>query len=75
MKARLKANFRTAWDDRVNIGKRYYAQDEIGTLYGITIDFTTLQDETVTVRHRDTTAQVRVSLAKLVDYLNHQFKA
>ena len=75
VKDRLKANFRTAWDDRGNIGKRYYAQDEIGTLYGITIDFTTLQDETVTVRHRDTTAQVRVSLAKLVDYLNHQFKA
>lgn len=44
----------TAWDERGNIGKRYYAQDEIGTPFCITIDFQTLEDDTVTVRERDT---------------------
>jgi glycyl-tRNA synthetase len=54
-----------AWDDRGNIGKRYYAQDEIGTPYCITIDFQTLEDDTVTIRDRDTTKQERVKIADL----------
>ncbi|HEX5448187.1 MAG TPA: glycine--tRNA ligase [Candidatus Saccharimonadales bacterium] len=48
------------WDDNGNIGKRYRRQDEIGTPYCITIDFDTLQDDTVTLRSRDTTEQKRV---------------
>ena len=56
-----------AWDDRGNIGKRYYAQDEIGTPFCITIDFQTLEDDTVTIRDRDTTKQVRVETSKLRD--------
>lgn len=59
-----------AWDDRGNIGKRYFAQDEIGTPSCITIDFDTLKDDTVTVRDRDTASQQRVSLDKLVEFLN-----
>lgn len=47
------------WDDNGNIGKRYRRQDEIGTPYCVTIDFQTLEDDTVTVRHRDTTEQTR----------------
>lgn len=65
----LKPLFPVAWDDRGNIGKRYYAQDEIGTPRCVTIDFDTLKDDTVTVRDRDTAAQDRVSIAKVADYL------
>jgi glycyl-tRNA synthetase len=53
------------WDDNGNIGKRYRRQDEIGTPYCVTIDFQTLEDDTVTVRHRDTTEQSRVPLAEI----------
>ncbi len=68
---RLSAQTNTAWDERGNIGKRYYAQDEIGTPYCVTIDFDTLEDNTVTVRHRDTTKQERVSLDKLGNFLKY----
>ena len=62
----LKANDLTvAWDDRGNIGKRYYSQDEIGTLHCITVDFDTLKDDTVTVRDRDTMKQERVKISEL----------
>ncbi|MFZ2663887.1 MAG: glycine--tRNA ligase [Patescibacteria group bacterium] len=54
--------FSVDWDDRGNIGKRYFAQDEIGTPYCITIDYQTLEDETVTIRDRDTTNQERVRI-------------
>lgn len=57
------------WDDRGNIGKRYFAQDEIGTPYCITIDFQTLDDDTVTIRDRDTTKQERVKIAELSSQL------
>jgi glycyl-tRNA synthetase len=53
------------WDDNGNIGKRYRRQDEIGTPYCVVIDFDTLEDNTVTVRDRDTTQQKRVSVKEL----------
>jgi glycyl-tRNA synthetase len=53
------------WDDNGNIGKRYRRQDEIGTPYCVTIDFDTLTDDSVTVRNRDTTEQVRVKIEDL----------
>jgi len=53
------------WDDRGNIGKRYFAQDEIGTPHCITIDYQTLEDGTVTVRDRDTMEQERVKIDDL----------
>lgn len=53
------------WDDNGNIGKRYRRQDEIGTPHCIVIDFQTLEDDTVTVRDRDTTKQTRVSIDNL----------
>ncbi|MBI4134395.1 MAG: anticodon-binding protein [Candidatus Terrybacteria bacterium] len=59
----LLRRFPAAWDDRGNIGKRYYSQDEIGTPWCITVDFQTLEDGTVTLRDRDTAAQVRVPAA------------
>jgi glycyl-tRNA synthetase len=57
------------WDDNGNIGKRYRRQDEIGTPYCVVIDFQTLEDDTVTVRDRDTTEQQRVS----IDALDEKF--
>lgn len=51
---------RVMWDDNGNIGKRYRRQDEIGTPHCVVIDFQTLEDDTVTVRERDTTEQRRV---------------
>jgi glycyl-tRNA synthetase len=59
------AGLAASWDDRGNIGKRYYAQDEIGTPWCVTVDYQTLEDNTVTVRDRDTTLQERVGVAKL----------
>ena len=53
------------WDDNGNIGKRYRRQDEIGTPYTLTIDFQTLEDDTVTVRDRDTTLQERQKISSL----------
>lgn len=53
------------WDDNGNIGKRYRRQDEIGTPYCVVIDFDSLEDNTVTVRDRDTTEQHRVSIEEL----------
>lgn len=61
----LKKEFNVVWDDRGNIGKRYYSQDEIGTPYCITVDFQTLEDETVTIRHRDTMKQERISIKEI----------
>ncbi len=54
------------WDDNGNIGKRYRRQDEIGTPYCVVIDFDTLEDDTVTIRDRDTTEQKRVKVTELV---------
>jgi len=68
----LRQKFYLAWDDRGNIGKRYYAQDEIGTPYCITVDFDSLEKGDVTVRDRDTAKQKRVSIAHLEEYLNEK---
>ena len=54
------------WDDNGNIGKRYRRQDEIGTPECIVIDFQTLEDDTVTVRNRDTTEQKRIAIGDLI---------
>ena len=66
----LKKNFNVAFDDRGNIGKRYYSQDEIGTPYCVTIDFDTLENGQVTVRDRDTMKQEKVKIEDLVSFLN-----
>ena len=58
-----------AWDDRGNIGKRYYSQDEIGTPNCVTVDYQTLEDETVTIRDRDTTKQERVKIEEIPQIL------
>ncbi len=71
----LAAEFHTIYDERGNIGKRYLAQDEIGTPFCITIDFETLEDQAVTVRDRNTTNQERVTLDNLKPYLQNKINA
>ncbi|HOS87887.1 MAG TPA: glycine--tRNA ligase [Candidatus Pacearchaeota archaeon] len=65
----LKLEMMCEYDDSGNIGKSYRRQDEIGTPYCITIDFDTLEDNTVTVRDRDTMQQERIKIDNLVSYL------
>jgi glycyl-tRNA synthetase len=65
----LSKKYHVAWDERSSIGKRYLYQDEIGTPYCITIDYETLEDNTVTIRDRDTTEQTRLPLDQLAEYL------
>lgn len=60
------------FDDRGNIGKRYFAQDEIGTPFCVTVDFQTLEDKTVTVRERDSMKQERVKIEDLSQYLKEK---
>lgn len=68
----LRVNFMTSWDDRGNIGKRYYSQDEIGTPWCVTVDFQTLEDCTVTVRDRDSAKQERLPVDKLQEYFQNK---
>lgn len=65
----LLNNFSVTWDARGNIGKRYAAQDEIGTPFCFTVDFQTLEDNTITIRHRDTGKQERIKVDKLQEFL------
>ena len=66
----LKPHFMTAWDDRGNIGKRYLSQDEAGTPWCVTVDFQSLEDDTVTVRDRDSAKQERVKAPDLENYFS-----
>ncbi|MBI4709196.1 MAG: glycine--tRNA ligase [Candidatus Portnoybacteria bacterium] len=64
----LRKEFNVAFDDRGNIGKRYFSQDEIGTPFCITIDFDSLEKSDVTVRDRDTMKQERIKIEDLKSY-------
>jgi len=66
----LKTHFMTAWDDRGNIGKRYLSQDEAGTPWCVTVDFESLDDDTVTIRDRDTAKQERVKIEELKNFIS-----
>jgi glycyl-tRNA synthetase len=70
----LKKEMMVAWDDRGNIGKRYFAQDEAGTPFCVTVDFQTLEDNTVTIRDRDTAKQERIEISNLQEYLQSKLK-
>jgi glycyl-tRNA synthetase len=65
----LKKYFTTIYDDTGSIGKLYRRQDEVGTLYCVTVDVQTLEDKQVTVRSRDTMLQERIDTAGLKNYL------
>ncbi len=68
----LRRRFNVFYDDGGSIGRRYRRQDEAGTPFGITIDGQSVQDQTVTVRDRDTLVQERVAAERLADYLREK---
>ncbi|MEZ0486949.1 glycine--tRNA ligase [Fibrella aquatica] len=68
----LKSEFRVIMEERDAIGKRYTRQDLIGTPFCIAVDYQTLEDDTVTIRYRDTTEQVRVSISELKAKIGHE---
>jgi len=70
----LKPEMPVMWDDNGNIGKRYRRQDEIGTPWCVTIDFDTLENNTVTIRDRDTGKQERLDIKELACYLAERLK-
>lgn len=72
--AKLAAEFNCEFDDAGSIGKRYRRQDEIGTPFCITYDFDSEEDNSVTIRHRDSMEQERVSIDKLVDYIRESLQ-
>ena len=67
--AELSKYFMCTYDEAGSIGKRYRRQDEIGTPYCVTIDFDTLENNTVTIRDRDTMEQIRLNINELVGYI------
>lgn len=70
----LKQNYNAIFDDRGNIGKRYFSQDEIGTPYCVTVDFQTLEDDTVTIRERDSMEQTRIKVTDLYSFFTDNLK-
>lgn len=64
----LRKNYRVEFDDNGNVGKRYRRQDEIGTPFCITIDFESLESDTVTVRDRDTMEQTKMPITELPSF-------
>ena len=71
---KLSKKFMCDYDEAGSIGKRYRREDEIGTPYCVTIDFDTLEDDTVTIRDRDTMEQVRVKIDDLVIWIDKKIE-
>ncbi len=65
----LKQKFSVLYDDSGSIGKRYSRYDEVGILYCITVDYDSLKNGDVTIRHRDTRVQIRIKIDEIPDYL------
>ena len=73
---RLNSLYTTQYDDTQSIGRRYRRQDEVGTPLCVTIDFESVEeDDSVTIRNRDTMEQIRVSSDKLLEAINDQIKS
>ena len=72
--ANLSKKFMCDYDESGSIGKRYRRQDEIGTPFCVTVDFDTLEDETVTIRDRDTMEQVRVKIDELEKWIEEKIE-
>lgn len=70
----LQKRYSATYDESASIGKRYRRQDEIGTPFCVTVDFDTLEDNTVTVRERDSMAQIRLPVEKLSEYLDKELE-
>lgn len=70
----LRDDFRTFYDESGAIGRRYRRQDEVGTPFAITVDYQTKEDQTVTLRFRDSMEQIRLKIAEIVPRLKQEIK-
>lgn len=71
---KLSKSFNCDYDEAGSIGKRYRREDEIGTPYCVTIDFDTLEDDSVTIRDRDTMEQIRLPISEIENYISQRIK-
>lgn len=74
LRDQLAEDFDVTYDEAASIGKRYRRQDEIGTPFCVTVDFESIQDQAVTVRHRDTMAQERIPMSQLNSFVAGKLK-
>lgn len=74
LRDQIAEEFDVQYDESGSIGKRYRRQDEIGTPYCLTVDFDTLNDQAVTVRHRDTMKQERIAISRVNEYIRNGIK-
>lgn len=70
----IQMDYKAEYDVAGSIGKRYRRQDEIGTPFCITIDYDSLEDNSITIRNRDTMEQERINIDKVKDYLKDKMK-
>jgi len=70
--ADLKFDFNVAYDEKDAVGRRYRRQDAIGTPFCITVDHQSLEDQTVTIRHRDSMEQERIAISELKNVLDRE---
>ena len=68
----LKYDYNVVYDEKDSVGKRYRRQDAVGTPFCVTVDGQTLEDGTVTVRHRDSMQQERVAIAELKQMVDNE---
>jgi len=71
---KLSKKFMCDYDEAGSIGKRYRRQDEVGTPYCITVDFDTLEDNTVTIRDRDAMEQIRININEIENWMKDKFE-
>ena len=71
---KLSKKFMCDYDEAGSIGKRYRREDEIGTPYCVTVDFDTLEDDTVTIRDRDTMEQIRLKIDEIPAWLEDKME-
>ena len=72
--AELSRHFAVTYDETASIGKRYRRQDEIGTPFCVTVDFDTLEDDTVTLRDRDSMEQIRLPICEVAAYVEKKLE-
>ena len=71
---KLSKKFMCDYDEAGSIGKRYRREDEIGTPYCVTIDFATLEDDTVTIRDRDSMEQIRIKIDEVTKWVEEKIE-
>jgi glycyl-tRNA synthetase len=74
IEAELRPFVKVFYDDKGAIGRRYRRMDEAGTPFCITVDTQTIEDQTVTIRNRDTMEQIRISIDKVLGYILDKLK-